>query len=118
MNTPDNTPNTDIEKMVVDARQAWEAAQQVIDSMQDGQRIQLKDLAKDVGLALALDPKKVLGFVNHFAHNTSVAYVTRGKKGGVIKGVKPAEVVKVARIKKVKAPTVTVTTGELVCDIT
>jgi hypothetical protein len=69
--------------------------------MQDGQRIQIKDLAKDVGLALALDPKKVLGFVNHFAQNNpGTVYVTRGKNGGIIKGVKPVKVVKVKKVKQ------------------
>lgn len=117
----DNTKeltDADIEKMMFNSRQAYEAAQRVIDSMQLGQRIQIKDLAKDVGLALAKDPKEVLGFVNHFAHHSSVAYVTRGKKGGIIKGVKPAKVVKVAKVKKVKVPATVVTTGDFVCDIT
>jgi hypothetical protein len=122
MTPPDNTKeptNPDIEKMVLNSRRAYEAAQHVIDSMQLGQRIQIKDLAKDVGLVLALDPKEVLGFVNHFAHHSSVAYVTRGKKGGVIKGVRPAKVVKVAKVKKVKAPpAAVVTAGDFVCDIT
>lgn len=91
--------NTDIEAMVANAKEAFEAAQHVIDGMKDGERIQIKDLAKDVGLALALDPKQVLGFVHHYAHNTTAAYVTRGKNGGVIKGVKPVKVVKVKKVK-------------------
>lgn len=89
--------NADIEAMTATARQAFEAAQTIIDGMKDGERVQIKDLAKDVGLALAQDPKQVLGFVNHFVHNTSAAYVTRGKNGGVIKGTKPAKVVKPAK---------------------
>jgi hypothetical protein len=93
--------NADIEAMTATAKQAFEAAQNVVDSMKDRERIQIKDLAKDVGLALALDPKKVLGFVNHFAHHTSDAYVTRGKNGGLIKGARPVKVVKVKRVKKV-----------------
>ncbi len=92
--------NADIETMTATAKRAFEAAQQVVDGMKDRERIQIKDLAKDVGLAMALDPKQVLGFVNHFAHHTSDAYVTRGKNGGLIKGVKP---VKVLKVKKVKA---------------
>jgi|SRR5579885_1967746 hypothetical protein len=93
--------NQDIESMVTDARRAFEAAQHIIDGMKDGERVQIKDLAKDVGLALACDPKEVLGFVNHFVHRTKAAYVTRGKNGGVIKGTRPAKVVKPA--KKVAA---------------
>lgn len=92
--------NADIEAMTATSRRAYEAAQHVIDGMKDGDRIQIKDLAKDVGLALAMDPKEVLGFVHHFAHHTSSAYVTRGKNGGVIKGVKPVKVAKVKKAKK------------------
>lgn len=95
--------NADIETMTATAKRAFEAAQQVVDGMKDRERIQIKDLAKDVGLAMAMDPKQVLGFVNHFAHHTSDAYVTRGKNGGLIKGVKP---VKVVKVKKVKAASV------------
>jgi hypothetical protein len=93
--------NADIEAMTATSRQAFEAAQHVLDGMKDGERIQIKDLAKDVGLAMAMDPKQVLGFVHHFAHHTTVAYVTRGKNGGIIKGVKPIKVVKVKKVKKV-----------------
>jgi hypothetical protein len=116
MNSLDNTQTQDIEDMVVTSRKAYEAAQHVINSMKDGDRIQIKDLAKDVGLALALDPKKVLGFVNHFAHNSHTAYVTRGKNGGIIKGVRPVKVVKPAKVKKVEVPAIVVTTGD-VCNI-
>jgi len=93
--------NADIETMTATSRRAYEAAQHVLDSMRDGERIQIKDLAKDVGLALAMDPKKVLGFVHHFAHHTSVAYVTRGKNGGIIKGIKPVKVKKAKKVEPV-----------------
>ena len=109
MNTVNNHTNTDIETCVTVARQAFEAAQHVIDGMKDKERIQIKDLAKDVGLALALDPKQVLGFVNHFAHNNGSSYVTRGKNGGIIKGVKPVRIVKVSK-KKVQVVVASVTT--------
>jgi hypothetical protein len=99
--------NADIEAMIATAQQAFEAAQRVIDGMKDRERIQIKDLAKDVGLVLAMDPKQVLGFVNHFAHHTGDGYVTRGKNGGLIKGVKP---VKVIKVKKVKAAPVAAST--------
>lgn len=90
----------DVERMTAFSKQVFEAAEHIIETMQDGQRIQIKQLAQDVGLALAKDPKDVLGFVNHFAHDTSLAYVTRGKNGGIIKGSKPAKIVKAP--KKVK----------------
>jgi|SRR5277367_4305834 hypothetical protein len=90
----------DIERMTAFSKQVFEAAEHVIETMRDGERIQIKQLAQTVGLALAKDPKNVLGFVNHFAHDTTLAYVTRGKNGGIIKGTKPVKVVKVS--KKVK----------------
>ena len=86
--------------MTAFSKQVFEAAQQAIESMQDGERIQIKQLAQVVGLAVAKDPKEVLGFVNHFAHDTSLAYVTRGKNGGIIKGTKPAKVVKAGKRQK------------------
>lgn len=77
-----------IKEMLVNVERIFEATNSVIASMNDGERIQLKELAQTVGLAVALEPKHVLNFVNHFVHNSDVAYVTRGKKGGVFKGTK------------------------------
>jgi hypothetical protein len=104
--------NNDIERMTSFSKQVFEAAQQTIESMQDSERMQIKQLAQVVGLAVAKDPKDVLGFVNHFAHATSLAYVTRGKNGGIIKGIKPVRVIKVSKKQKTDAVTTdtTVTT--------
>lgn len=96
----------DVERMTAFSKQVFEAAQQAIEAMKDGERIQIKQLAQAVGLAVAKDPKEVLGFVSHFAHDTSLAYVTRGKNGGIVKGTKPAKVVKAGkRQKKVDSST-------------
>jgi len=96
----------DVGQMLDEARLVWETAHVVVADMQDGERTKIKELAQTVGQRLTKDPKKILGFVHHFAHNTDLAYVTRGKKGGLIKGVKPVKVVKASkRIKKpVPAP--------------
>lgn len=99
----------DIERMTAFSKQVFLAAEHVIEAMQNGERIQIKQLAQTVGLALAKDPKDVLGFVNHFAHDTSLAYVTRGKNGGIIRGTKPVKVVKVSKKAKAPADTSTVT---------
>ncbi len=102
----------DVERMTAFSKQVYEAAEHAVEVMQDGERMQIKQLAQVVGLALAEDPKKVLGFVNHFAHDTSLAYVTRGKNGGIIRGTKPAKVVKTSkRQKKVATPAVPATDG-------
>ena len=94
--------NNDVEEMlVVDVKPILEAAHNAISEMADGQRVQIKDLAQTVGLAVSKSPKEVLGFVNYFAHKTKIAYVTRGKNGGVIKGTKPVKTDKVKKAKKV-----------------
>ena len=88
------TDTNEIDRMTAFSRQIFEAARTALEGMQDGDRIQIKQLAQVVGLAVAKDPKEVLGFVNHFVHGTGLAYVTRGKNGGIIKGTKPVKVVK------------------------
>ena len=92
--------NTDVLSMTETAKEIFATANTIVEKMQDGERKQIKDLAADVASALNVEPKKVLGFVNHFAHETSIAYVTRGKKGGLIKGPRPVKVVKVKKAKK------------------
>ncbi len=105
--------STKIEEMTAFSKQCYEAAEHAIKSMKDGERIQIKQLAQTVGLAVAKDAKIVLGFVNYFAHETDLAYVTRGKNGGIIKGVKPVRVVKAS--KKVKVAD-TATTSDVTSD--
>jgi len=83
--------NKSISNMLETVERIFQATHSAVDSMNDGERIQLKELAQTVGLAVAMEPKHVLGFVNHFVHNSDIAYVTRGKNGGVIKGVKTAK---------------------------
>jgi hypothetical protein len=81
-----------IKDMLEGVEVIFNASEKVLDGMSDGERIQIKELAKTVGLMVAMEPKSVLHFVNHYVHNTELAYVTRGKNGGVIKGqraVKP-----------------------------
>lgn len=92
--------HTDIDSMLAFSKQVFESAHQAIADMKDGERMQIRHLAQTVGLAVARDPKDVLGFVNHFAHNTSMAYVTRGKNGGIIKGTKPAKIVRAGKRQK------------------
>lgn len=90
----ENKMNTDIQPMLETVGKIFTAAHTIVESLQVGERIQVKELAQSVGLAVAMDPKHVLSFVNHFAHNTELAYVTRGKNGGVIRGARPVKVVK------------------------
>lgn len=92
--------NANIATMLETVERIFEAAQVVIEGMANGDRIQIKELAQQVALAVALEPKNVLGFVHHFAHNTDAAYVTRGKHGGIIKGTRPAKTDKPKKVKK------------------
>ena len=92
----------DVERITAFSKQVYEAAETAVTAMQDGDRMQIKQLAQVVGTALSEDAKKVLGLVNLYVHDTSLAYVTRGKNGGIIKGTKPVKIVKASkRTKKV-----------------
>ena len=98
---------SEIKNMLETVERVFSAAQATVEGLQDGQRMQIKDLASAVGLAVAMEPKQVLGFVNHFVHNTEIAYVTRGKNGGIIRGTRPVKVVKAP--KKAKTDTTVAT---------
>lgn len=86
--------NKNIKSQLETVESVFVATFNVLDAMADGERVQLKELAKTVALAVAMEPKRALHFVNDFVHNSDIVYVTRGKKGGIVKGVKPAKVVK------------------------
>ncbi len=89
----------DVQKMNETADRVFTAAHNIVDAMTNGSRKQIKDLAAEVSVVVGMEPKQVLGFVNHYVHETTIAYVTRGKKGGLIKGVRPAKVVKAKKVK-------------------
>lgn len=99
--------NLNVQSMTETAERIFEAANTIVEGMKPGDRKQIKDLAVDVGAAVGMEPKEVLGFVNHFAHKTNIAYVTRGKNGGLIKGVRPIRVAKPKKAKKVDVASVT-----------
>lgn len=90
-----------VQRMNEDADRVFTAAYQIVESMATGSRKQIKDLAADVSAATGMNPKRVLGFMNYFVHEVDIAYVTRGKNGGLIKGVRPVKVAKVKKAKKV-----------------
>ena len=74
-----------------------QATRTVVEGMKVGERKQIKELAQLVGNMTSKDPKEVLNLVSLFAHNTNIAYVTRGKNGGVVRGVRPAKTVKAGK---------------------
>ena len=85
---------SDVQSMSETATRIFETANLIVEGMPDGSRKQIKDLAAEVSTSVGMEPKVVLGFVNFFAHQTKLAYVTRGKHGGLIKGVKPIKMKK------------------------
>lgn len=95
--------NANIQTMMETVERIFNASHTVLSAMSEGSRTQIKDLAEKVGLAVSMEPKHVLGFVNHFVHHTDVAYVTRGKHGGIIRGARPVKVEKPKKAKKVSA---------------
>jgi hypothetical protein len=77
-----------VQALIETVEKTFNACEQALVAMQVGERIQVKELAKNVGSKVSEDPKDILHFVNHFVHNTELAYVSRGKNGGVIRGQK------------------------------
>jgi hypothetical protein len=92
--------NANIESMMETVENIFNAAQATIESLDAGERMQIKALAQTVGLAVAMEPK------HHFVHHTDIAYVTRGKNGGVVRGTRPAKTDKAPKkAKKAAAAT-------------
>lgn len=93
--------DANIPVIMKDIEEVMQATRTIVEAMQPGQRKQIKELANEVAATLSQDPKEVLSLISIFAHKTNIAYVTRGKNGGVVRGVKPAKTVKAG--KKAKA---------------
>jgi len=80
--------NQEVTSLIKNIEIVFSATETNLQAMSVGERIQMKDLTAAVGLAVAKDPKDILPFVSYFVHNTSLAYVSRGKNGGIIRGAK------------------------------
>lgn len=97
--------NDNIKKELEIVGNVYKQTQAVIDGMPsdgEGKRMQIKDMAEAVGLAVGMAPKDILHMVNRYAHGDEKAiggYVTRGKRGGFIKGIKPLKTVKAPAIQ-------------------
>ncbi len=93
--------NANVKSQLEVVERIFNATFSILDKMADKDRMQIKKLAQEVATTVNMKPEVVLGFVNYFAHNNDIAYVTRGKHGGIIKGVMPVKTAKVS--KKAKA---------------
>lgn len=82
---------TNREKLLEKVDNVFKQTQVVIDGIAAGNRMQLKEMAEAVGIALSIEPKAIAHYVSDYAHNCSDGYVTRGKKGGFIKGARPVK---------------------------
>ena len=87
---------TNKEKLLEKIDNVFKQTQVVIDGIALGNRMQLKEMAEAVSVALGIEPKVIAHYVSDYAHNCDDGYVTRGKKGGFIKGVKPLKTPKPA----------------------
>lgn len=95
-NTEDN-----IKKELQITENIYRQTQSVIDDLAsggEGKRMEIKNMADVVGLAVGMAPKDVLHMVNRYAHNAIGGYVRRGKKGGFITGSRPVKVEKTLKI--------------------
>jgi hypothetical protein len=93
--------NSSIPEILKDIETVMEATRGIVETMQVGERKKLKELTMDVSLLVARAPKEISGWVNHFAHSTDIAYVTRGKNGGIVRGTRPVKTIKPSKKAKV-----------------
>jgi hypothetical protein len=95
MNSDANIP-----VMLKDIEEVLQAARTVVEGMQLGERKQVKELAALVGSIVSKEPKEILNLISIFVHNTNIAYITRGKHGGVVRGVREFKPVKAGKKTK------------------
>ena len=103
--------DANITVILKDIEEVFQATRTVVEGMQLGERKQIKELATLVGTMVSREPKEVLDLISLFAHNTDIAYVTRGKNGGVVRGVRPAKTVKAGKKAQADAPVVNLQDG-------
>jgi len=89
-------------QMVEVVESILKSSHSAVEAMAEGDRTQVKELAKTVALSLSMEPKHVLSFVDYYVHNSDIAYVSRGKNGGVVRGTKPAKTDKPVKVKSDK----------------
>lgn len=64
---------------------------EVIDEMNDGDRIKTPDLAAKVAERMNVDPDDIVAFMTFFSHNYDGVETTAGRSGGIYKGGKPVK---------------------------
>jgi len=96
-NDNNTNDNNDIQNMIQTAQKVWDATNEIVSNMDDKDHISLQVLASKVSKAVSMEPKTVFGFVDHFVRNSTTAFISPGKSGGVRKGARPVKVVKPAK---------------------
>lgn len=83
-----------VKSLLSSVEKVFTATQDAFDKMKDGDRITAVNLAAQISSSLSLSSKDTLELVVFFVHHSDDVYISRGKNGGIIKGVKPVKVAK------------------------
>ncbi len=95
----------DFNSMMTIVNSVFTTINSTISEMADGDRHQLKDLSKIISDKTGADMETASAFVDYFSHNTNMGYVSRGKRGGFVKGSKPSKPSKPAKSVNQALPT-------------
>lgn len=101
--------DSEVKSLLHSVEKVFVATSDVVKGMSDGDRMAMKDLANTVALAVGKPSKDVLAYVHAFVHDTKAGHVSKGPKGGFVKGEKS---VKVAKVVKPAKPKLTVVLNE------
>lgn len=91
-NDPISTQNTEETSVYSGMNEVFEVTKKIIDTMQQGERIAVKDLADKVNAGLNGSGKNVSALVQMFVKKYPAVSVEVGRNGGVYKGGKPKRV--------------------------
>lgn len=81
--------NSEVTKMVESVETVFETVHSIILKMNDGDRITVANLTKEVAQLVSMDPKKVTPYIALYvpmAEKYSIGFTSRGKNGGFTKG--------------------------------
>jgi len=92
--------NSNITQVIDTVSTILTATNSIVESMSEGDRKHMNTLVNEVAIATSMDTKKVENFVHHFVRTTNLAFVQRGKLGGVVRGQKPVTLVKAGKLTK------------------
>ena len=88
--------NTDTVKLSTEdtLKMICESTHRIIDALEDGERIKMRDLMDKVADETKIRTSSVEAFVPSFAYSHQNSYIKKGRLGGVVKGVEHAKIIK------------------------